>query len=120
MEASHLAQALSHRAVRRGHETVFATAKRLFAELWSGRGDGTCERRLTRQCEVAMPIIDDLGLIPRHGDEPADLHEIFRPWHERRAMIIASNLTAAEWPGVFGDPLLGAAKTAPGGSAWPS
>lgn len=60
---SHLAQALSHRAVRRGHETVFVTAKRLLAEPRSGRGDGTYPRRLDRYCEVALVIVDDVGLI---------------------------------------------------------
>jgi DNA replication protein DnaC len=106
---SHLAQALGHRAVRRGHETVFVTAKRLFAELRSGRGDGTYERRLARYCDVALLIVDDLGLMPLKGDEPADLYEIIRLRYERRSMIITSNRSAAEWPGVFGDPLLASA-----------
>ncbi len=106
---SHLAQALGHRAVRRGHETVFVTAPRMFAELRAGRGDGTYERRLARYCDVALLIIDDLGLMPLRGDEPADLYEIIRLRYEKRSMIITSNRSAAEWPGVFGDPLLASA-----------
>lgn len=106
---SHLAQALGHRAVRRGHETVFITAPRLFADLRAGRGDGSYERRLARFCDVALLIIDDLGLMPLKGDEPADLYEIIRLRYERRSIIITSNRSAAEWPGVFGDPLLASA-----------
>lgn len=106
---SHLAQALGHRAVRRGHETLFITAPRLFAELRAGRGDGSYERRLARFCDVALLIVDDLGLMPLKGDEPADLYEIIRLRYERRSMIITSNRSAAEWPGVFGDPLLASA-----------
>jgi DNA replication protein DnaC len=106
---SHLAQALGHRAVRRGHETVFVTAPRLFAELRAGRGDGTYERRLARLCDVPLLIVDDLGLMPLKGDEPADLYEIIRLRYERRSIIITSNRSAAEWPGVFGDPLLASA-----------
>lgn len=106
---SHLAQALGHRAIRRGHETLFVTAPRLFAELRAGRGDGSYERRLARFCDVPLLIVDDLGLMPLRGDEPADLYEIIRLRYERRSMIITSNRSAAEWPGVFGDPLLASA-----------
>lgn len=106
---SHLAQALGHRAIRRGHETLFITAPKLFAELRAGRGDRTYDRRLARFCEVPLLIIDDLGLMPLRGDEPADLYEIIRLRYERRSMIITSNRSASEWPSVFGDPLLASA-----------
>lgn len=106
---SHLAQALGHRAVRRGHEVLFVTAPKLFAELRSGRGDGSYERRLARFAEVDVLIIDDLGLMPLRGDEPADLYELIRLRYERKAILITSNRTASEWPGVFGDPLLASA-----------
>ncbi len=92
-----------------GPSAIFVTAKRLFAELRSGRGDGTYERRLARYCDVAVLIIDDLGLMPLRGDEPADLYEIIRLRYERRSMVITSNRSAAKWPGVFGDPLLASA-----------
>lgn len=106
---SHLAQALGHRAVRRGNEVLFVTAPRLFAELRAGRGDGSYERRLARLVEVDVLIIDDLGLMPLRGDEPADLYEVIRLRYERRSIVITSNRSAAEWPGVFGDPLLASA-----------
>lgn len=106
---SHLAQALGHRAVRRGHEVLFVTAPKLFAELRSGRGEGSYERRLARLADVDVLIIDDLGLMPLRGDEPADLYEIIRLRYERKAILITSNRSASEWPGVFGDPLLASA-----------
>ena len=106
---SHLAQALGHRAVRRGHEVLFVTAPKLFAELRSGRGDGSYERRLARLADVDVLIVDDLGLMPLRGDEPADLYELIRLRYERKAILITSNRSASEWPGVFGDPLLASA-----------
>lgn len=106
---SHLAQALGHRAVRRGHEVVFITAPRLFGELRAARGDGSYERKLSRFVEVDLLIIDDLGLMPLRGDEPADLYELIRLRYERRAIIITSNRSAGEWAAVFGDPLLASA-----------
>lgn len=106
---SHLAQALGHRAVRRGHEVLFVSAPRLFGELRSARGDGSYERRLARLAGLDVLIIDDLGLMPLRGDEPADLYELIRLRYERGSLIITSNRTAAEWPAVFGDPLLASA-----------
>jgi len=106
---SHLAQALGHRAVRRGHEVLFVTAPKLFAELRSGRGDGSYERRLARLADIDVLIIDDLGLMPLRADEPADLYELIRLRYERKSIVITSNRGASEWPGVFGDPLLASA-----------
>ena len=106
---SHLAQALGHRAVRRGHEVLFLTAPKLFSELRSGRGDGSYERRLARFTDVDVLILDDLGLMPLRGDEPADLYELIRLRYERKSIVITSNRGASEWPGVFGDPLLASA-----------
>lgn len=106
---SHLAQALGHRAVRRGHEVLFITAPKLFQELRAGRGDGTYERRLTRFGTVDVLIVDDLGLMPLRGEEPADLYELIRHRYERGSIILTSNRTADEWAAIFGDPLLASA-----------
>ena len=95
--------------MRRGHEVLFITAPRLFAELRAARGDGRYERKLATFTDLDLLIIDDLGLMPLRADEPADLYELIRLRYERRATIITSNRTAAEWPAVFGDPLLASA-----------
>lgn len=106
---SHLAQALGHRAVRRGHEVLFITAPKLFHELRAGRGDGSYDKRLVRFGTVGVLIIDDLGLMPLRGDEPSDLYELIRLRYERGSMMITSNRTADEWAAIFGDPLLASA-----------
>jgi DNA replication protein DnaC len=96
---SHLAQALGHRAVRRGHEVLFVTAPKLFSELRSGRGDGSYERRLARLARLAdidVLIIYDLGLMPLRGDEPADVYELIRLRYERQPIVITSNRGASE------------------------
>jgi DNA replication protein DnaC len=106
---SHLAQALGHRAVRRGHDVLFLTAARLFAHLREGRGDGTYEKRLAKLVSVDVLILDDLLLTPLKGDEPGDLYELIRLRYERAPMIVTSNRDDKEWTAVFGDPLLATA-----------
>lgn len=106
---SHLAQAIGHRAVRRGMNVLFLGANQLFAQLRAGRGDGTYDKRLARLAKVDLLVLDDLGLRPLRGDEPEDLHELIRQRYERGAWIVTSNRALTEWPAMFNDALLASA-----------
>lgn len=106
---SHLAQALGHRACRRGMAVLFTSAQDLFGVLRAARGDGSYDRKLARYVDVDLLIVDDLGLRPLRGDEPYDLHEIVRQRHERRSTVITSNRAVPEWSPMFPDALLAAA-----------
>lgn len=106
---SHLAQALGHRAVRHGHTVLYTGANALFAQLRAARGDGSFDRRMLKYTSPDLLIIDDLGLMPLRGEEPADLYEVIRHRYERGALIITSNRALPEWPPLFGDPLLASA-----------
>jgi DNA replication protein DnaC len=106
---SHLAQALGHRAVRKGHKVLYTAANDMFAQLRAARGDASYDRKLLRFTGPDLLIIDDLGLLPLRGDEPADLYEIIRQRYERGAMIITSNRDVDEFPALFGDALLASA-----------
>ena len=106
---SHLAQALGHRACRRGMGVLFTSAQELFGVLRAARGDGSFDRKLARYVDVDLLIIDDLGLRPLRYDEPYDLHEIVRQRHERRSTVMTSNRAVPEWSPMFPDALLAAA-----------
>lgn len=106
---SHLGQAFGNRAVRRGHTVLFTSATHLFQQLRAARGDASYDRRLLKFTTPDLLIIDDLGLMPLRGDEPADLYEVIRHRYERGAMVITSNRAIPEWPPLFGDPLLASA-----------
>jgi DNA replication protein DnaC len=106
---SHLAQALGHRAVRRGHTVLYIGAAQLFGQLRAARGDGSYDRRLLKFTGPDLLIVDDLGLRPLRGEEPEDLFEIIRQRYERGALIVTSNRAMTEWPPLFGDPLLASA-----------
>lgn len=106
---SHLAQALGHRAVRRGHTVLFTAASAMFAQLRAGRGDGSYDRRMLRYTSPELLIVDDLGLRPLRGEEPEDLFDLIRARYEHGSLILTSNRAIAEWPPLFGDPLLASA-----------
>lgn len=106
---SHLAQALGHRAVRRGHTVLFTTAAQMFGQLRAGRGDGTYDRRFHRFVNPELLIVDDLGLRTLRNEEPEDLYEVIRARYERGSTVITSNRDVTEWPALFGDPLMASA-----------
>jgi DNA replication protein DnaC len=81
----------------------------MFAQLRAARGDGSFDRRMLKYTSPDLLIVDDLGLMPLRGDEPADLYEVIRHRYERGAMILTSNRALPEWPPLFCDPLLASA-----------
>lgn len=106
---SHLAQALGHRAVRRGHTVLFTTAAQLFGQLRSGRGDGSYDRRFAKYINPELLIVDDLGLRALRGEESEDLYDLVRARYERGSTILTSNRDVEEWPSLFSDPLMASA-----------
>ncbi len=106
---SHLAQAMGHRAIRRGHSVVFTTAAQFFSQLRAGRGDQSYERRFLKYTAPQLLIVDDLGLRGLRSDEPEDLHDLIRARYERGSTIFTSNRDLSEWPPLFGDALMASA-----------
>jgi DNA replication protein DnaC len=106
---SHLAQAIGHRAVRRGHTVLFTTAAQMFSQLRAARGDGSYDRRFLKFVNPHLLIVDDLGLRPLRNEEPEDLYELIRARYERGATVLTSNRDVTEWPALFGDPLMASA-----------
>lgn len=106
---SHIAQALGHRACRKGHSVYFVSAHDLLGQLRMARADNTFERRLLRFTTPDLLIVDDLGLRPLQGDEPLDLYEVVRQRYERGSIIISSNRAIDEWGALFKDNLLASA-----------
>ena len=106
---SHLAQALGHRAVRRGHTVLFTTASEMFKQLRAGRGDGSYDRRMLRFTTPDLLIVDDVGLRPLRAEEPEDLFELIRTRYERGSIVFTSNRDIPEWAPLFIDPLIASA-----------
>jgi len=106
---SHLAQALGHEACRRGFDVLFVNAYKLLQHLHGGRADDSLDRRLKLYLRPELLILDDFGLKPLQAPAPSDLYDIINERYERGSLLLTSNRPPAEWPGLFGDPLLAAA-----------
>jgi DNA replication protein DnaC len=106
---SHLAQALGHEACRQGYDVVFVTTHKLLLHLNGGRADGSYARRLEQYLRPELLILDDFGLRALTPPSPEDMYEIIAERYEKGSIMLTSNRAPAEWPDLFGNPLLASA-----------
>jgi len=106
---SHLAQALGHSAIRKGHSVLFTSASKMLAQLNAARAVNGFERHLARLVGVDLLIIDDFGLKPLKPGQDEDFHEVISERYERKSTIVTSNLDIPEWTDAFTNRILGEA-----------
>jgi IstB-like ATP binding protein len=70
--ASHVAQALGHRACRAGHFIIDASGHDLLGQYCAGRGDGSLDHKMLPPDHRSTLVIADLGLRPFNQDKPVD------------------------------------------------
>ncbi len=107
---SHIAQALSHEAARKGFDILFTDAHKMLAHLHAGRADDSFERRLATYLKPDLLVIDDFGLKPfprPHGS--TDIYDIIAERYEKKSILLTSNRAPSEWPELFDDHLLASA-----------
>lgn len=106
---SHLAQGLAHEACRRGYDVLFVNTHRMLQHLAGGRADGTLERRFQVYLRPDLLILDDFGLKSLPPPAPEDLYDVINERYEKGSILLTSNRAPAEWPEMFGNPLLASA-----------
>ncbi len=106
---THLAQALTHEACRRGYTALFVNTYRMLQHLNGGRADNTFDRRLQTYLRPDLLVLDDFGLKPLHPPAPQDFYDVINERYERGSILLTSNRPPEEWPDLFGDPLLASA-----------
>jgi DNA replication protein DnaC len=106
---SHLSQGLSHEACRQGYDVLFISTHKMLQHLHGGRADGSLERRLAIYLRPHLLVLDDFGLRALSPLAAEDLYDVINERYERGSIIITSNRAPAEWPDLFGNPLLASA-----------
>jgi DNA replication protein DnaC len=100
---SFLACALAHKACREGFTVQYHRASRLFNELAVSRADGRYLRLLKSLARVDLIILDDWGLEILNKEQRGDMLEIFEDRHNRKSLIITSQIPFENWHSLIGE-----------------
>jgi DNA replication protein DnaC len=98
---STLAQALAHAALLKGHTVRFTTLAAALADLSRQESVPALERRLRRYTRVDLLHLDELGYLPCDGRSADLLYNLISRRHEKRSVVISTNLSYKQWSTVF-------------------
>ena len=106
---THLATALGVEACKQGVRTRFVTCCGLVNELIEARDDKNLSRIIQRYTAYDVIILDELGYVPFTREGAELLFQVLAERHERKSIIITTNLGFADWTKIFGEANLTAA-----------
>jgi DNA replication protein DnaC len=106
---THLATGLGIEACKQGFRTRFVTGCGLVNELLEAQEDRLLSRLLKRYAGYDLLILDELGYVPFSQAGAQLLFQVLAERHERKSVIVTTNLGFADWTQIFGDANLTAA-----------
>lgn len=106
---THLATGLGMQACKQGIRTRFVTGCGLANELIEARDEKTLARAVRRYAGYGLLIIDELGYVPFSKEGAQLIFQILAERHERKPVMITTNMGFGDWTQIFGDPSMTAA-----------
>ena len=106
---THLATALGMEACKQGVRTRFVTGCGLANELIEARDEKVLARSIKRYAGYGLLIIDELGYVPFSKEGAQLIFQILAERHERKSVVITTNMGFGDWTQIFGDPSMTAA-----------
>ncbi|MDH4203849.1 MAG: IS21-like element helper ATPase IstB [Phycisphaerae bacterium] len=100
---THLAISLGIEACKNGIRTRFVTGCALANELIEARDEKALSRITKRYAGYGLLIIDELGYVPFSKEGGQLIFQILADRHERKSVIITTNMGFGDWTQIFGD-----------------
>ena len=100
---THLATSLGIEACKNGIRTRFVTGCGLANELIEARDEKALSRIIKRYASFGLLIIDELGYVPFSKEGGQLIFQILAERHERKPVIITTNMGFGDWTQIFGD-----------------
>jgi DNA replication protein DnaC len=98
-----LAQNLGQRALEKGYSVRLCTLPAALADLLRQESLPAVERRLKRYTLPDILILDELGYLPCDSRAADMLYHIISRRHEKRSVVVTTNLAFKHWNKVFID-----------------
>jgi DNA replication protein DnaC len=92
---SHLAEALGHLAIDRGHTVAWHTLETLAVLLRRHRADDTVNKAIGRLIRADLIVVDDIGMLPVAPDAAEALFRVVDAAYEKRSIALTSNIHPA-------------------------
>lgn len=106
---THLATGLGMEACKQGVRTRFVTGCGLANELIEARDEKLLGRTVKRYAGYGLLIVDELGYVPFSTEGAQLIFQILAERHERKPVMITTNMGFGDWTQMFGDPSMTAA-----------
>jgi len=102
---SHIACAIAHELIARGHSVYFTPTFRLVQELLAAKRDLALPQALRKLDRFELLVLDDIGYVKQGPDEIEVLFTLLAERYERRSILITSNLVFKDWDRIFQNPM---------------
>ena len=101
---SFLATAVGYHACKNGIRTLYSNTSKLLSALKVAKAKNTIEAELKKIERCQLLILDDAFLVPLDAKERPILLDIIEDRHERKSIVLASQLPVNNWYDAIGDP----------------
>ena len=89
---SHLLEAVGQQAVEEGFTVAWFSVEDLGVIVRRHRVDDTVSKTFASLAQVALTLVDDIGLLPISADAAEGLYRLVDAAYERRSLALSSNL----------------------------
>jgi len=97
-----IAQNIGYQAVLAGHSVLFVTAAQLLLDLAAQDSARALDRRLRHYgTRTSLLVIDELGYLSFDSRNADLLFQAISRRHEKRSLVLTTNLSFSEWPSIF-------------------
>jgi len=104
-----LSKAIAHEACCRGYKVLFIRSEKMLDIIFSGKADGSYQRKLKTYIKPDLLILDDWGMTAFSNQYLNILNEIISERYENGSIIITSNRPIENWDELFNEPVISSA-----------